>query len=101
MPESQRISSPDARVVGGLAAALVVGAWVHLLAAVAGGIADAVSGGGSFPPEQQLHLGDILATFGDAGDGNGVLLALLAAAAVWVRVRVDAERPDRLCLAAT
>jgi hypothetical protein len=60
-------SARDGQVVAAMAVALLAAAWLHLLAGVASGIADAVNRREEY--------------------GIGVLLAVLAAVAVWVRLR--------------
>lgn len=80
----------EARVVRGLATAVVVAAALRLVVAIVAGIVDAAKSsdlGGPFP-DPTYRVGDILLTLGNAGDGTGALLALAAVALLCWRTRL-------------
>jgi hypothetical protein len=83
-------ASSEARIVGGLATALIAAAVLRLVVAVAAGVVDAVQRS-EFP--DSFHASDVVLTFGNAGDGTGVLLALAAAGVLWWRLRLRLGAP--------
>lgn len=66
---------------------LLVVAGIRLLAAVVSGFVEWHDAAAPFFPSARVHAFDVLATFGQAGDGTGILLALGAAAALWWAAR--------------
>ena len=80
----------EARIVSGLATVVLVAASLRLLAAVVAGIVE-LAQRSPFPdefPTSALRTADVFLTFGNAGDGAGALLALVAAGLLWWRTRL-------------
>lgn len=76
------VRSGDLRILRAMSMVLVAGAGIRLLASVVAGFVDWHDSGSVFPAAR-VRVFDVLSTFGAAGDGSGVLLALAAAATVW------------------
>jgi len=79
---TEGVRTGDLRIVRATSLVLVAGAGIRLLAAVVAGFVD-WHDSGSYFPAGRVRAFDVLTTFGAAGDGTGVLLAVAAAATVW------------------
>jgi len=88
---TEGVRSVPPRVVRSFSLVLVAGAGIRLLAAVIAGFVEwHDSAGSSFAVSGRARAFDVLTTFGQAGDGTGVLLALTGAAtACWLSWRDD------------
>jgi TRAP-type C4-dicarboxylate transport system permease small subunit len=90
------VAAQDTRLARAAAVLFVAAIWIRSLVSIAAGFIEWHDTAHAGFPESRLRAGDVLVTFGTAGDGAGILLAVVAAAAVWWCLRVGAAGAGRL-----
>src|SRR3954469_6136245 len=80
------VGDHESAIVRGLAAVVLVGLMVRIVAAVGSGIADIAQSTQSFP-DSRIQTAETILIFGGAGDGVSVLLALVATGLAWWLLR--------------
>jgi len=80
---TQAVAPREARAVRGLALVVLVGVALRLLASLIAGLVEWHDRSADVFPSGRVEAVDVLTTFGSAGDGVGIALALMAAGLMW------------------
>ena len=80
---TERVEPNEDRLVRLFAVLLLAGAGIRMLASVVGGFIEWHHTGYPMFPTGRARAFDVLTTFGQGGDGAGVVLAVIAALVVW------------------
>ena len=98
---TEGVEPGENRLVRLLAIVLLVGAGIRLLAAIVAGFLEWHHASFLDEPTGRARAFDVLTTFGAAGDGAGIVIAVIAVLVVWRVTRTDEPLALTLQLAAS